>query len=107
MYTANFLFLYPGIKNVIFKVVYFFLGALLVLSIINTRYTSIRTYILSYALGTLYGATDELHQMFVPGRGPLLSDVFIDSVSVLAGVTFIALLIGLLKKSKFKIEKYI
>lgn len=28
-----------------------------------------------------YAASDELHQMFVPGRGPMLADVLLDSAS--------------------------
>lgn len=34
---------------------------------------------------TLYAIVDEVHQSFVPGRGPMLTDVAIDAVSGLAG----------------------
>jgi VanZ family protein len=34
----------------------------------------------------LYAASDELHQVFVPGRTALVSDVFIDSSGGLAGL---------------------
>ena len=33
-----------------------------------------------------YAASDELHQAFVPGRGPSVVDVGIDSVGGLAGI---------------------
>ncbi|SHI53173.1 VanZ like family protein [Lutispora thermophila DSM 19022] len=89
------------------KIIYFTLGILFVLSIINTRFTNIVTYLISFIAATVYGATDELHQMFVPGRGPLLSDVFLDSVSALTGVVFIAVIIELLKKTKFDLKKFI
>jgi len=89
------------------KIVYFQLGVLLVLSIINTRFTNKKTYLLSFIAATIYGATDEFHQMFIPGRGPLLSDVYIDSVSALTGVIFIALIIELLKRTRFDLEKFI
>jgi len=89
------------------KIVYFVLGVLLVISIINTRFTNIGTYIISFIAATIYGATDEFHQMFIPGRGPLLSDVFIDSVSALSGVVFVALIIELLRKTRFDLEKII
>jgi VanZ family protein len=36
--------------------------------------------------------SDEIHQIFVPGRGPLVTDVLIDSV---AGVLGIVLFYGL------------
>ncbi len=47
-----------------------------------------RRFALSWAwlIATLYAATDELHQMFVSGRGPRLLDVGIDSAGALAGV---------------------
>lgn len=34
----------------------------------------------------LYAVSDEVHQAFVPGRGPLVSDVVLDTLSSVAGV---------------------
>ena len=42
--------------------------------------------ILAIVLTGLYGATDELHQSFVSGRGALPSDVLIDMVGASLGV---------------------
>lgn len=36
-------------------------------------------FILAWAAATAYAASDELHQAFVPGRGPALTDVGIDA----------------------------
>ena len=47
---------------------------------------------MAWLTGTIYAGTDELHQMFVEGRGPALTDVAIDS----GGVLFGALLLNLL-----------
>jgi VanZ family protein len=41
---------------------------------------------LAIALGTLYAASDEIHQTFVPGRMGSPVDVAIDAVGVVAGV---------------------
>ena len=41
---------------------------------------------LSWAIATCYAATDEFHQMFVPGRACLITDVLIDSSGVALGV---------------------
>jgi VanZ family protein len=41
---------------------------------------------LAFALGALYGASDELHQAFVPGRMGSPLDVAIDVVGVACGV---------------------
>ena len=44
-----------------------------------------RVALASWLAATLYAATDELHQMFVGGRGPSGADVRIDSAGALAG----------------------
>ena len=43
----------------------------------------------AYILGTLYAVTDELHQLFVPGRSGQLSDVLIDSAGVFLGCVMV------------------
>ena len=44
---------------------------------------------LAWAAGTVYAATDELHQSFVAGRNGSLFDVCLDSVAVLVGVVIV------------------
>lgn len=36
-------------------------------------------FFIAWVLATLYSATDEFHQSFVPGRHPAITDVMIDS----------------------------
>ncbi|MBR2834984.1 MAG: VanZ family protein [Coriobacteriales bacterium] len=48
----------------------------------------------AWLLATLYAATDEFHQLFVPGRGGLITDVCIDSAGVLTGVLITAAIIA-------------
>ena len=50
----------------------------------------------AFACAVAYAATDEIHQMFVPGRGPSVADVGIDALGALAGTliaTFAVLLV--------------
>ena len=35
-------------------------------------------FLLSILISTLYGVTDEIHQLFVPGRAFEIKDIFID-----------------------------
>ena len=42
--------------------------------------------VVAFALGALYAVSDELHQMFVPGRLGSPRDVAIDTVGVAVGV---------------------
>lgn len=56
----------------------------------------------AWSVSTVYAVTDELHQGFVGGRHPAVTDVLIDSSGVLTGVL---LLLGLLcwqKRRKMK-----
>lgn len=43
----------------------------------------------AWALTTLYGVSDEIHQLFVPGRHGRLADVFFDSAGALAMILLI------------------
>ena len=43
-------------------------------------------------LGILYAGTDELHQIYVAGRGPSLRDVGIDALGVLFGLALLFVL---------------
>jgi VanZ family protein len=45
-----------------------------------------RTAALAIAIAVVYAATDELHQMFVPGRSAQLSDLVADALGVVAGL---------------------
>lgn len=82
--------------------VYFILGILITLSVLDTILSNFGTYSASYILGTLYAVSDEVHQIFIPGRGPQLRDVMIDSAGVLAGMLIIAMVVELKANLKNK-----
>lgn len=44
-----------------------------------------RQYFATQIIGSLYAASDEIHQLFIPGRAGRISDVLIDSLGVLIG----------------------
>lgn len=52
----------------------------------------------STIVGILYAISDEFHQYFVPGRGPGIKDVFIDTLGVFTG--FVIILCILKRKSR-------
>lgn len=51
----------------------------------------------SLIIGIVYASSDEIHQCFTPGRGPLLTDVIIDTMGVLLGILLIMLVLKLYK----------
>ena len=58
---------------------YAVLGGLLAFATDRSRVT----VIVAVALGLLYGASDEIHQMFVPGRSPDVLDWAADAAGVI------------------------
>lgn len=46
----------------------------------------------------LYACSDEIHQVFVPGRGPAIFDVLIDTLGSLVGIMFLYVFIRDKKK---------
>lgn len=54
----------------------------------------------AWLLATVYAATDELHQLFVPGRGPAVTDVCIDSAGALCGALLMTLLLWLIRRRR-------
>lgn len=56
--------------------------------------------LLAVPLGTLCAALDEWHQAFVPGRGPGLHDVALDTCGVVTAVALISLFLFLLENRK-------
>ena len=52
--------------------------------ITNRRIISI--VLIAWALATVYACTDEFHQIFISDRGPLVTDILIDSGGALVGV---------------------
>ena len=60
---------------------------------------------ISAIIGILYAISDEIHQSFTPGRGPKITDVFIDSLGVFFGMAVILLIIELINKKNKKCHK--
>ena len=56
---------------------------------------------LSFGIAVLYAATDEIHQLFVPGRSGQFTDVCFDGAGAALGVLF-CLLCFLIRKRKIK-----
>lgn len=51
-------------------------------------------HLLLLGIGALYGVTDEIHQVYVPGRTPDVADWAADVVGVLVGYGVVVALLG-------------
>ena len=72
-------------KEVLHINAHFFLYLLLGLSL----YRATGSYKTSLLIGLFYGITDEIHQMYVPGRSANLFDVFVDGLGVATSLFFV------------------
>ncbi|MBQ9692318.1 MAG: VanZ family protein [Clostridia bacterium] len=56
---------------------------------------------ISFVIGVLYAVTDEIHQLFVPGRAGAVTDVLIDAAGVLCGcIVFLTVRSFVIKRKK-------
>jgi VanZ family protein len=69
------------------------LGALWLRALVGGRavQVTLQRFLLASFATALYGASDEIHQRFVPGRSPELLDVIADSVGAVIGALLAAL----------------
>lgn len=54
--------------------------------------------IISLTTGIIYATSDEIHQSFVPGRSPMITDIVIDTMGVILGILLIILGKKIIKK---------
>ena len=57
--------------------------------------------ILSIIITIIYAITDEVHQVFIPGREGKIIDVYIDTLGIITGILFINLIIKIIVGVRF------
>ena len=57
-----------------------------------------KAYMWGWLMGSAYAATDEFHQLFVPGRSGQITDVMLDSVGCLVGCLLTCLILHVVRK---------
>lgn len=77
--------------------IYTCLGALIYMYI-NTYEIKKYKFLISWGLGILYACTDELHQKFVPGRSAEITDVCIDGLGVIFGISIVIFILKMINK---------
>lgn len=65
---------------------YLILGILVSNVVSNYQPVRKKGFILALSICVLYAISDEVHQLFIPGRSGQIKDVFIDSVGAVVGV---------------------
>ena len=57
----------------------------------------LKRFLISLFVGLIYAISDEYHQSFVPGRGPSIRDVCIDTAGVFFGIIIVLIIISVFK----------
>ena len=93
-------------EKIIRKIAHFSIYALvgfLLMGLVSTFKLKEKNRILiSLILGVLYATSDEIHQLFSPGRSAQITDVYIDTLGILVGIFVILLFIKVFEKIKLK-----
>lgn len=76
-------------------------------ALLATGVKGLRAFILAFIVTALYACTDELHQLFVPGRSGMLSDVGIDCTGAIAGLCLAGALYRSTMRKKINISEKI
>lgn len=93
-------------EKIIRKIAHFSIYALvgfLLMGLVSTFKLKEKNRILiSLILGVLYATSDEIHQLFSPGRSAQITDVYIDTLGILVGIFVILLFIKIFEKIKLQ-----
>lgn len=96
------------IESIIRKLAHFSIYTLvgfLLMSLISTyNLEENKRIIASLCIGILYATSDEIHQLFIPGRSGQITDVILDSMGVLLGILLVLTALEIYKKIKRKID---
>lgn len=82
---------------------YLLLGIFISLLLRVNGVRGFKLFIYSLITCIVYAISDEVHQYFVPGRGPEIRDVIIDSLGSIIGITINFITINLLKRNKNRV----
>ena len=69
----------------------FFILGILVINLIS-KYNVKYSYLISFIVCVLYASSDEFHQLFVSGRSGQVTDIFIDMIGVVLGLSIYCLI---------------
>ncbi len=76
---------------------YLVLGVLLLHGLKKNKIIGNKAILIAISISVIFAISDEVHQLFVPGRGGQIKDVIIDSAGALVGIIIYKGLYGLKK----------
>ncbi|HHW45421.1 MAG TPA: VanZ family protein [Clostridiales bacterium] len=80
-----------SLRNLAHCTIFFVLGVLLALTMQCYNISMPKRFLFSFFISLAYAVSDEIHQIFVPGRAFQLSDIAIDTAGALVGILLVVL----------------
>ncbi|MBQ9659585.1 MAG: VanZ family protein [Clostridia bacterium] len=87
----------PIIRKLAHFSIYTLVGISIMAFISTYNRILLKKFIISLSVGLVYAISDEIHQSFVPGRGPSVKDVCIDTSGVFLGIIIVLVIISVFK----------
>lgn len=78
--------------------VYFVLGILLLNALRRSHVDGWKSVFIAFFIAVCYAMTDEIHQLFIPGRSGEVRDVLLDSAGALTGIALYLLITKVFKR---------
>ncbi|MDB8793553.1 VanZ family protein [Romboutsia sp. 1001216sp1] len=82
---------------------YAILAILWFMSIYESNKYIKKTFITSLFFTFIYACTDEVHQLFIPGRSGEIRDVLVDSTGAIIGLCVLVIIIKFVNKKSYKL----
>lgn len=90
------------IRKTAHVVIYVVLGILTANALHRMSVTNGKTALYALCMCALYAASDEIHQLYIPGRSGQLSDMLLDTAGACFGIFLFFAVIYIIKKVKLK-----
>ena len=71
---------------------YFFLGIFVLIALKKSGVIGYRSIMIALLFSVIFAISDEVHQLFVEGRGASLKDVLIDSIGATIGILIVSII---------------
>ena len=75
---------------------------ILIFRVVTLYFNTKKSKLIALLCMFLYASTDEIHQLFVPGRSGMVRDVFIDSIGGIIGIGITFIYENIKKKKSLK-----
>lgn len=103
---ADKLLLIESLQHLVRKMAHFVIYASLGASLFCAAYTYnvkiVSKFLISLPMSLIYAISDEIHQMYIPGRAGMIEDVILDFCGSLFGVIIVFLIILIYKSIKYR-----